>query len=313
YRVHNIDRGIISLVRESIQTPEGFSWSISRAGHGKPLFSTDLYSATLHALLHFCLLRYEAIAETYTTRGSEPPRQVVTTILPFATSPLSTARNCHVAWGLYWSIIAFNSPANIRESAMATYTGGRRNTVIRYLQASPAPMSGSFEPGNATTSLSHGSALQMFQAKDNGLSTSTTLVQDEVGYRLKWALAPRGETLRRETVYDTIAYAMLWTAQYQEEMRFTGFRSISVPGGRVFVRLESWQVGRWMAMTYGFAATVIKTIPQFLEAHTKFVEAFFQILAPDGTICGSVGIFIGSNGLEMEIVEAPDAGEVQTS
>ncbi|KAI4270852.1 MAG: hypothetical protein LQ337_006426 [Flavoplaca oasis] len=296
-----------------IEPPEGFTTSISRAGHGKPLFLTNLYSATLHALLHFCLLSYEANAETYTTRGPEPPGTVVATILPFITAPLFRALNCHVAWGLYWSIIAFNNPANVRESAVATFTGGRRNAIIRYLQVSPAPASFNDRLDNTTTSLSYGSALQMLQTQDQGQRTSATLVQDDVGYQLKWLLVSGGEVLRRETVYDTIAYAMLWTAQYTEDMRFIGLRSISVPGGRVYVRLESYQVGRWVPMTYGFAATVLKTIPSYLEANAKFEEAFFQVLTPDSKVCGSVGIFIRSHMDDLQTTEPPDPGRVQTS
>ncbi|KAL9036798.1 MAG: hypothetical protein Q9180_004088, partial [Flavoplaca navasiana] len=303
------------LVGAIIEPPEGFTMSISRAGHGKPLFLTNLYSATLHALLHFCLLSYEANAETYTTRGPEPPGAVVATVLPFATAPLFTALNCHVAWGLYWSVIAFNNPANVKELAVATATGGRRNAVIRYLDASPAP-----EPApvndrldNTTRSLSHGSALQMLQPQDHGQRTPATLVQDDVGYQLKWLLVSGGEALRRETVYDTIAYAMLWTAQYAEDMRFIGFRSISVPGGRVYVRLESYQVGRWVPMTYGFAATVLKTIPSYLEANARFEEAFFQVLTPDSKVCGSIGIFIRSHMDDLQTIEPPDPGRVQAS
>lgn len=285
---------------------------ISRAGHGKEIFSRDLYSSTLHCLLHFSLLSYDTRAETYSTRGSEPPGAVVA-VIPFATAPLFTALNCHVAWGLYWSVIAFNNPENNKESAAAIFIGGRRTAVIRYLQVFQAPVSVKHGFGNATTSLSHGSALQMLRAKDNGVMRSATLMPDALGYRLKWVLAPGGKALRRETAYDTVAYAILWTAQYNEDMRFTGIRSISVPGGRVYVRLESYQVGRWDPMTFGFAATVLKTIPTFLEAHAKFEEAFFQVLTPDNSVCGSIGIFIKGNVDNLETIDAPGSGGLQTA
>ncbi|KAL8846812.1 MAG: hypothetical protein Q9221_008120 [Calogaya cf. arnoldii] len=296
-----------------IDPPEGFSMSISRAGHGKDLFARDLYSTTLHALLHFCLLSYETTAETYSTRGSEPLGAVIATVLPFATAPLYTALNCHVAWGLYWSIIAFNNPANVKESAVAIFVGGRRNAIIRYLHAFKEPLSVIDGIGKAKTSLSYASALQMLQTKDDGTMTNASLMPDAIGYRLKWVLAPGGVALRRETVYDTIAYAMLWTAQHVEEMRFTGFRSISVPGGRVFVRLESYQIGRFDPLTYGFAATVLKTIPSFLEAQARFVEAFFQVLTPDNSVCGTVGIFMRTNVDVLETIDPPDTGGLQTS
>lgn len=286
---------------------------ISRAGHGKDLFARDLYSTTLHALLHFCLLSYEARAETYSTRGSEPPGAVISTVLPFATAPLYTALNCHVAWGLYWSIIAFNNPANVKESAVAIFVGGRRNAIIRYLQAFKEPVSVIDGRGNATRSLSYASALQMLQTKDDGSMTTASRMSDAIGYRLKWVLAPGGVALRRETVYDTIAYAMLWTAQYNKEIRFTGFRSISVPGGRVFVRLESYQIGRWDPLTYGFAATVLKTIPSFLEAQARFEEAFFQVLTPDNKVCGTVGIFMRGNVDVLQTIDPPNAGGLQTT
>ncbi|CAO1605250.1 hypothetical protein XANCAGTX0491_008772 [Xanthoria calcicola] len=291
-----------------IDPPEGFSMSISRAGPGKHLFSRDIYSATLHALLHFSLLSYEAKAEAYNTRGSEPPGVVLASVLPFATAPLYTTLNCHVAWGLYWSVIAFNNPENNKESAATISIAGRRTAVIRYLQAAQAPAAVKHGNENATASLSYVSASQMLRANDNVAMKTATLMPDALGYRLQWVVIPGSEALRRETAYDTIAYAILWTAQYNEDMRFTGSRSIAFPGGRVFIRLESYQIGRWVPLTYGFAATVIKVIPTFLEAHGKFEEALFQVLTPDGQICGSVGIFIRDDVDTLETIDTPDSG-----
>ena len=237
---------------------------IGRVGAGKDLFSRDLYSATLHALLHYSLASYEAHAYPYTTRGSEPPGQVMVYVLPFATPAAFTAQNSHMAWGLYRSVIAFNNPDNLKESAATLFIEVQRVAIIRYLYAPQALNLPQDRIEGATTSLSSGSASQMLQPKDNAA------MADALGYRLHWIRAPGGETLRRETVYDTVAHAILWTAPYLESTRFTGIRSISVPGGRTYVRLESYQIGHWDPLTYGFAATVIKAIPKFLEAQGKF-------------------------------------------
>ncbi|KAL8860909.1 MAG: hypothetical protein Q9178_002664 [Gyalolechia marmorata] len=222
-------------------------------------------------------------------------------VLPFATPAAFTAQNSHMAWGLYRSVIAFNNPDNLRESAVTIFIEGRRVAIIRYLHDPPALNMPQDRIEGATTSLSSGSASQMLQLKDN----ATML--DANGYRLHWIAVRGGETLRRETVYDTVAYAILWTAPYVESVRFTGRLAISVPGGRMFVRLESLQIGHWESLTYGFIATVIKAIPKVLEAQGKFQEAFFQVLTPDNRVCGTVGIFM------RRIIEGQDSGGVETA
>ncbi|KAL8765356.1 MAG: hypothetical protein Q9209_007542 [Squamulea sp. 1 TL-2023] len=286
---------------------------IVRAGSGKNLVSGDLYSATLHTLLHFCLESYRAPAQTYSTRGSAPPGAVIVNTLPLGVPGPFTALNCHVAWGLYRSVIAFNNPENVKESATTVFARGRRIVIVRFLQAPQVLGTAEDELGNATTNLSHSSASQMLQTKDNGTVTSTTLVANPLGYRLHWVLPPDGDVLRRETVYDTAAYAMLWTAQYDEDMRFTGLRSISVPGGRTFIRLESYQIGHWSPLSYGFAATVIKTITTYLERDAGFREAFFQILTPDNRVCGTIGIFIRENIPNLETLNAPSLEVTDTA
>ncbi|KAL8781844.1 MAG: hypothetical protein Q9213_005819 [Squamulea squamosa] len=296
-----------------IDPPEGFSMKIVRAGEGKSLISGDLYTATLHALLHFSIQSYENPAQTYRTRGPSPPGVAIVNTMPLGLPAPYTALNCHVAWGLYRSVIAFNNPENVRESQTTVFTGGRRNTIIRFMQAPQVLVTAKAEVENATTSLSYSSASQMVQAKDVGKVTSAILMPDALGYRLHWVIAPDAEALRRETVYDTAAYAMLWTAQYDEDMRFTGLRSISVPGGRTFVRLESYQIGHWVPLTYGFAATVIMTIPAFLEGGPRFQEAFFQVMTPDDRICGTIGIFIRDHRPNHEIVEAPSLEIIDTA
>ncbi|KAL8910950.1 MAG: hypothetical protein Q9171_003817 [Xanthocarpia ochracea] len=259
----------------ALDPPEGFHLRIGRAGAGKGLFSRDLYSAALHALLHYSLASYEAHAYPFSTRGSEPPGQVRVYVLPFATPVAFTATNSHMAWGLYRTVIAFNNPDNLQESAAAIFIEDRRVALIRYLHV-PEALSLPQDPiEGATTSLSTGSASQMLQPKDNAT------MPDAIGYRLHLIRVIGGEILRRETVYDTVAYAILWTAPYLENTRFTGRRSISVPGGRMYVRLESYQIGHWDPLTYGFAATVVKAIPKFLEAQGKFEECYFQVLTPD--------------------------------
>ncbi|KAL8920257.1 MAG: hypothetical protein Q9172_004570 [Xanthocarpia lactea] len=291
----------------ALDPPEGFHLRIGRVGAGKGLISRDLYSAVLHALLHYSLASYEAHAYPYTTRGSEPPGQVMAYVLPFATPAAFTAQNSHMAWGLYRSVIAFNNPDNWKESSVTIFIEDRRVALIRYLHAPQVLNLPQDRIEGATTSLSSGSASQMLQPKDNAT------MSDAIGYRLHWILVRGGETLRRETVYDTVAHAILWTAPYLEDVRFTGRRSISVPGGRMFVRLESFQIGHWDPLTYGFAATVVKAIPKVLEAQGKFEEAFFQILTPDNRVCGTVGIFIRDSIQNLQTIEGQDSGGVETA
>lgn len=139
--------------------------------------------------------------------------------------------------------------------------------------------------------LTSASALQLLSNVDDDFFNNTTPPSNTHGYRLEWGIVPNGHVLRRETAYDTVAYAILWTSQYLESTEVGGFRQLSVPGGRVTVRFSSFQVDQSAPMTLGFAATVAKLIPLYLESIGMFREAIATVRTPDGRVCGQVGIF----------------------
>lgn len=285
---------------------------IKRSGEEKDLVSKELYSATLHALLHFSLHSYDARAEPYSTRGPEPSGSIVVSAVVFAGPPGYIPLNCHLAWGLYRSVIAFNSPDNVRESVATVSLDGRRSAQIEYLQARKASLIARDSPKNDTTSLSLFSATPTRRANDKGVMTPAALKFDVNGYGLTWMQSPNGERIRRETAYDTVAYAILCSAQYNEDQRLSGFESISFPGGRAFVRFESFRVGHWPLMTWGFAATIVKILPTYLEA-SGFVESFFQVFTPDNKLCGMIGLFVRGNINDPETIDAPNAAGAHTS
>lgn len=277
---------------------------------------------TLQALLHFSLLDYEEPAEIYSTRGG-PSGTVVLNVLPGGQAP-GQSLNSHIAWGLYRSVIAFNSPNNIRETMATVLIYGRLVGQVEYCRTwSPLPSDKSLV-GDAT-SVSFASALQLLQGEGDAVVMRAISTPVTDGYSFRWVPATRGAKIRRETAYDTIAYAILWTAQFRDTTRFTGSRHISVPGGRVYVGFASWQIGRWEPLTFGLAATFAKMMPPFLELGVQFQEGFFEYFAPDGELVAKVGIFVSgsiaegllSNNAESvtapEISSVPNAEHVETA
>ncbi|KAL8807683.1 MAG: hypothetical protein Q9200_004568 [Gallowayella weberi] len=288
----------------SIDPPDGFGLRIERTGEGKALNSRELYSATLHALLHFALLSYHAPAEVYNTQGPEPAGAIVVSVVPFASHARSMAQNCHIVWGLYWSVIAFNSPNNVRESAANVLLYGWRTAKIEWLQVSQARVNAKDGSSNDTTSPSPVSEKQMMRLGDIGDITPLTL---------KWTMSPTGHPIRRETAYDTVAFAILYTANFQENTRVQGYRSVSFPGGRVFVAFDSNQVGHWPAITWGQAARIVTILPTFLEGQERFQDAFIQLYTPDNQLLGMIGIFNRRNGDEVTSIDPPHPDQAQTT
>ncbi|KAL8936040.1 MAG: hypothetical protein Q9216_005135 [Gyalolechia sp. 2 TL-2023] len=275
---------------ESITEPWGFSCTFQRAGQAKDLPSKDLYAATLHALLHFSLQRYQSPAEIYTTRGPEPLGLVLVRAVPFVL-PVASTLNAHIAWGLYRSIIAFNVPDNTRETVAKVAVHGLPVGDIDYLQLPQAPMVTSKRSGRTLANLTSASAMQMLSNIDDDLFQASMQPSNAPGYRLDWNIVPNGATIRRETAYDAVAYAVLWTAQFPESTELDGFRQLTVRGGSVTVRYMSFQLDRLSPMTLGFAATIAVLIPKYLEDLGHFREAIATVYTLDGRVCGQVGIW----------------------
>ncbi|KAL9594898.1 MAG: hypothetical protein Q9179_005190 [Wetmoreana sp. 5 TL-2023] len=279
------------------------------------LISKDLYTATLQALLHYSLLNYQDRARSYDTRGG-PPGAVSVHSVPYGVTPSYQALNAHAAWGLYWSVIAFNNPNNLRETVANIIDNGLLVAQIFYRRAFATSPSAPGLLGNATAGMSFASTLQMFQGEGDESVAGAVLPQVPEGYSIRWVLVPNGAKIRRQTAYDTVAYAILWTAQFREPSRFTGTRRISVPGGRVSVYFASWQIARWEPMTFGTAATNARLIPLFLELEKQFQEGFVEFLAPDGQVVGNVGIFVTEGNADHlfadgnRIITTPESSDV---
>ncbi|KAL8721359.1 MAG: hypothetical protein Q9225_001938 [Loekoesia sp. 1 TL-2023] len=231
-----------------------------------------------------------AAAASMRATQSEPAGDVVVRAVPFVLPVVSTL-NCYMAWGLYRSIIAYNVPDNRRETVASIAVQGNPVGDIEYLlvaQASEAARAGLEKaPMNRTSAI----ALQRTSSMMSDPVEKAAVPSNPAGYRLSWHFVPNGGAIRRETAYDAIAYAILWTAQFSESTRFTGYRQLSVAGGRVLVRINSFQIGQRDLMTVGFAATVAKSIPEYLEKSGRFREAFVTVEAQSGEIIGQVGIW----------------------
>ncbi|KAL8801049.1 MAG: hypothetical protein Q9182_004741 [Xanthomendoza sp. 2 TL-2023] len=288
----------------TIEPPDGFRLRIERTGEGKALNSRDLYSATLYALLHFALQSYRAPAELYNTQGPEPTGAIVVSAVPFASLHGYIPQNCHLVWGLYRSVIAFNVPNNVRESAANVFLDGLRIAKIEWLQVSQARVHARDGSSNDTTSPSPVSEMQMMRLADHGELTPLTL---------KWRMSPTGHSIRRETAYDTVAFAILYTANFQENTRVQGYRTVSFPGGRLFVAFDSNPIGRWPAITWGQAARVVTLLPTFLEGQERFQDALVQLYTPDDRLIGMVGIFNKRNDDEAASIDPPHPGQLQTA
>lgn len=278
---------IRSTLGDTIDPPRGFTCSFRPLGPGRPVDSKDLYAATLHALLHYSLQTYLTPAASYTTRGSEPVGEVVVYAVPFA-MPVGSTVNAHIVWGLYRSVIAYNMPSNVRETRASIFINGFPVGKIEYTLFPQAPNVAQEPPRNVSKGLTSVSAMQM-------LSTLGDFSREDLnnagGYSLRFVLVGGGAPIRRETAYDAIAYAILYTAQYEESSTFTGTRILSVPGGDVVVRFVSYQVGEHKPMTLGFAATVVRSIPRALENCGRFQEAYVLVSAASGQSCGVIGLW----------------------
>ncbi|KAI4187263.1 MAG: hypothetical protein LQ348_004119 [Seirophora lacunosa] len=284
--VKSRDSLLLNNTRENnISPPHGFSCRFRRIAQGRAVSSRDLYSVTLHALLHYSLQTYVAPAEWYSTRGAEPLGEVVLKAVPFVL-PVATTLNAHLIWGLYRSIIAYNIPDNIRETLASIYIEGLQVADIEYLKLAPTPIVTNQGPGNVTA-LTSATALQMLSAMGDASNAKEQVMVGTNRFRLRFVLETNGQEIRRETAYDTIAYAILWTSQYSESTPLTGVRVLSVPGGGSVVRFVSYQA----AMTLGFAATVTRSIPTMLENAGRFQEAFMLVQDEEGQVCGVIGIW----------------------
>ncbi|KAL8969181.1 MAG: hypothetical protein Q9197_004478 [Variospora fuerteventurae] len=277
---------------DSISPPGGFGCRFRRIGQARRVRSRDLYSATLHALLHYSLQDYSSAAETYSTHGTEPLGGVLVKAIPFLL-PVATTLNAHLAWGLYRSIIAFNSPDNIRETLASVFVEGLQVADIEYLNLPQMRIATKPGPTSFTT-LTSATALQMLSAVGDGSKAKGQAVGDTSGWRLRFALVTDGQLIRRETAYDAIAYAILWTSQFSESTPFKGTRILSVPGGSCVVRFVSYQDDPNKPMTLGFAATVARSIPVPLE-DLGFQEAFILVVNDEGQTCGAIGLWAATS------------------
>lgn len=194
-----------------------------------------------------------------------------------------------MVWGLYRSVIAYNMPDNNRETLAIVSIFGRQVAEIGYRMAPRAPVSARQVSRSVPSGLTSASA--MLSSVGDRLGAGAKIATSLVGWNLRCVLVDGGQFIRRQTAYDAIAYAMLWTSQYKQESMFTGNRVLSVPGGSVVVRFVSYPMGRHMPMTLGAAATIAEVIPSFLEDNHQFREAYIEVLTPDDQPYGIVGIW----------------------
>ncbi|KAL8689039.1 MAG: hypothetical protein Q9218_005197 [Villophora microphyllina] len=275
----------------TIDPPPGFSSKIVRSGSSRPLVNRDLYSVTLQALVHYSLEDYEAPAVTYSTRGGPLSPGTVAVHAVARTVPPPQNLNMHMAWALYYSVIAFNNPVNIRETTANIFLYDKLVGHVDYRHAL-GPMSSAEEPtGNATASAITTSMAQLLQTEDDAVVTKALSPVADEGFSLRWKILPYGGKIRRETAFDTIAYTILCTGPLDKEARLQGERRVAVPGGRVFLKIDPGRTGRWGPMTVGTIAELAQRMAQFLEVGGTFQEALIEYIAPDGSTVGSLGIF----------------------
>ncbi|KAL8639693.1 MAG: hypothetical protein Q9228_003298 [Teloschistes exilis] len=272
------------MIEGAIRVPRGFSSKFTPTVPFRRFNTKDLYSSTLHALLHYSLQDYESAAATFNTRG---PPHVPSTVMIHAiprSVPWPESLNKHMAWALYYSVIAFNNPANNRELSASVFLYDKLVGSIDYRKTSPGLSSADGPAGNATASMA-----QLLQNEDNQTETGAK----ESGFSLRWMPVPGGAFIRRETAYDTVAYAILCTAPLQKDTRLIAPERVAVPGGHVYLKIDPGRFGgRWGTMSAGTIAQILPQIPRFLEQDIAFQEAAFEYIAPDGSYAGSVGLYV---------------------
>ncbi|KAL8970465.1 MAG: hypothetical protein Q9183_001513, partial [Haloplaca sp. 2 TL-2023] len=306
---------------EGVPRPLGFSCSIIRLAPGRPLDKKDLYQATLEALLHYSFGDYESQAEQYTTRGDPAGSVVVVTRPGTELSPPLRPANRDVLWALYTSVIAFNNPVNVRESRATSRFIDTPTGQVYFYRAAPIPLTpelpsvdGTGEPNASSLSSSRGS-----RAADEMKKLAVRLTN---GYSFQWIRVPGGSQIRRESAYDVIAYAILWTAreEQKEELADDDIRRVAFPGSPNYIAFTTYQVKQWKRLTFGEAALFAKTMAVYLELGPIFTEGFFQYLAPDGEIVGKIGIFVDASAADSLLtrnntaaIAASKTGQIETA
>lgn len=229
----------------------------------------------------------------YSTRGSGPPGEVLVNVVPFTLRVVVAlnAQNAHMVWGLYRSVIAYNIPNNVRETQASIFVSGLRVGDIEYLKLPQATAAPEEHLGNLTATLNSASASRMLSAIGDRPITGVSVWPNPAGYNLRFVLVANGEVIRRETAYDTVAYAILWAAQFDENLPLIGTRVLTIPGGSFEVRFVSYQIVQHIPMTTGFAATVAKSIPMLLENSGRFQESFVLVVTADGQTTGIIGLW----------------------
>ncbi|KAL8662713.1 MAG: hypothetical protein Q9202_004498 [Teloschistes flavicans] len=268
----------------SIKEPRGFSCKIIPIVPPRLFNTKDLYSSTLHALLHYSLQDYESPAARFNTRGATfDPSTVMVHAIP-RTLSMPRTLNKFMAWGLYYSVIAFNNPANTRELSANIFLYDRLVGSIEYRKVPRALSPAKGPAGNVTASMA-----QLLQNEDD----QTAAKAANPGFSLRWMPVRGGAFIRRETAYDTIAYAILCTAPLPRETKLLYKDRVAVPGGQVYLGIDPGPPGgQWGTMTIETVARIFPQIPRFLEQDVAFREAAFEYVAPDGTYAGSVGMYV---------------------
>ncbi|KAI4195072.1 MAG: hypothetical protein LQ350_007403 [Teloschistes chrysophthalmus] len=271
-----------------IREPRGFSSKFVPTLPSRRFITKDLYSSTLHALLHYSLEDYEDPAAIFDTRGPpHDPSTVMIHAIP-RTVPWPAPLNKHMAWALYYSVIAFNNPANTRELLATVFLYDKLVGSIDYRKTSPVLSSAQGPGGNATANMA-----QLLQDEDNHTGAKALSPPTQSGFSLRWMPVPGGAFIRRETAYDTVAYAILCTAPLSKDTRLIAKDRVAVPGGHVFLKIDPGpRESRWGTMAVGTIAQILPQIPRFLEHDRAFHEAAFEYVAPDGSYAGSVGIYV---------------------
>ena len=193
-------------------------------------------------------------------------------------------------------MIAFNNPSNVRESRATSRFLDTPTGQLYFYRAAPTPAVPEL-PSVDGTAEPNASSLPFSRDSRDASEIKKLAARLTDGYSFRWMPVPGGAPIRRESAYDVIAYAILWTAreEQKEELAVDDIRRIAYDGSTNHIAFVTFQVKQWKRLTFGEAALFAKTMAVYLELAPIFTEAFFEYLAPDGEIVGKIGIFVDAS------------------
>ena len=286
YPTHDHSRGL----HEPLEPPEGFR-CIFETTSSLPIASINLYAVTLEALVKVSGKQWNAPGQIISLQSKDYPSDVVIILKPFLDRlGRVQARNAHFEWALYRSVIAFNNPRNLRTLVARIIIGRQRVAEIEYSIRHRVSES---EVAEFPTSVINNALATSFAVKSTSHEqlTNGMLPVAGVPFDVRWNTLIGGKTLRRETVFDTAAYVILWTGQQPRHRFMYSLETIKIPGNAMFFQIDPEPPHIGYAITVEMFADLVKAMVILLERNRRFCETYLELLTAKKKLVAIISLY----------------------